>query len=196
MEKSLRERIQGRLDALGLTAREAALRVDLNPIYIYDFLIGKKKSLKDIEAVAKALECSPDFLLHGVSDGEALRIRGVIQPGVWVYRQPEVNLSSGTAPDDTFPVDGQSAFYVKGKSLSGMGIPGGSVIIATKDRKPRVGSLVVIRRRRDGDGGIEHELTVEEISNDDDLRDVEALPDDDRFGVVVRLVKTFPSHQD
>lgn len=193
MEKSLRERIQGRLDALGLTAREAALRVDLNPIYIYDFLIGKKKSLKDIEAVAKALECSPDFLLHGVSDGEALRIRGVIQPGVWVYKQPEVSYSAGIAADDAFPVDGQAAFYVKTKKLAAVGIPSDSVIIATKDRKPRVGSLVVIRRRREGDGGIEHELTVEEIVDGEALREIESLPDDDRFGVVIRLMKTFPT---
>lgn len=66
----LKDRVEQRLQDLGLNQFEAAERAGRNKHYIYDFLHDKKKSIKGsgLEQVANALECSIDYLLGNSDD--------------------------------------------------------------------------------------------------------------------------------
>lgn len=70
MTKSLAERIQSRLDALGKTASGASQEAELNAGYIADIVKGKAKNPRSdtMAKIAKVLETTPEWLSLG--DGE------------------------------------------------------------------------------------------------------------------------------
>lgn len=63
-ESILAVRIRARLVQLGITPSEAVRRAGLSKDFIYDIYNGKKASPRstNLEALAKALECDPDYL--------------------------------------------------------------------------------------------------------------------------------------
>lgn len=67
--KVLKDRIEARLTALGISQFVAAERAGKHPHFIYDFMIDRKQSFKGdgLHRVAHVLNCSVEYLL-GQSD--------------------------------------------------------------------------------------------------------------------------------
>ena len=94
----LKDRIQARLDALGISQFEAVDGTGLDRLFLYDILTGRKKAVrqKNLRIVAIALRCSVDYLLEKSDDVGAppdddqvktilpvLKAAGTIDPNVW-----------------------------------------------------------------------------------------------------------------
>jgi len=160
MPDRLRERLQSRLEALGINPFEAARRAGVERSYINDLLIGKKSSMRprQLGLVAEALECDPDFLtgLQSVPragqvpfEGVGMPLSGIVEPNVWRGEDAEeVGKTIPLQSDPRFPVDRQKWFLVRGDAALSMGISDGSVVITVEGFAVRDGEPVVIRRRR------------------------------------------------
>lgn len=192
MENPMRERIQARLDALGISAIEAASRApNMNKFFIYDFMTGRKSSIsvKRIGDVAKALSCSPEYLTGSVREigasPHSMTLSGLIEPGTWRRKQPDLGADLGVTPDDRYPTESQLAFLARGEKLAGIGILDGAIVVATQAIAPRVGDVVVVRNRRKGDGGTEQEITAQKVSK------LSECADSDVLGVVIQSIKVF-----
>jgi len=66
----IRERIQERLDELGMSARAASLKAKLSTHFLQKYLANPDHSIKveNLRALAGALETSPEWLLSGVGE--------------------------------------------------------------------------------------------------------------------------------
>jgi len=98
-----KDRIEARLKALGLTQFQAAEKAGKHAHFIYDFMIGRKRSFKGDGPIrlAQALECSIEYLT-GESDDVgrpplsaaasytyqpgSLPVAGIVEAGV--FRRP------------------------------------------------------------------------------------------------------------
>lgn len=168
----LKDRVQARLEALGISQFEAAERVGRDKYFIYDFLIGKKASFKgDGPAkVARALECSIDYL-SGTTDEvgtppvsgdipvapiKFLAYGGPIEDGV--YRQSGVSLEKlpvSVDPLDGVPLKDQIVFLMRGNAYAAShGIRDGAavkcLVPSAAGSAMRSGSWVVVRRHQRG----------------------------------------------
>lgn len=197
MENPMRERIQARLNALGISAIEAAKRVPtLNRYFIYDFMNGKKASIpaKRIEEVAQALECDKDYLLgtaRGTIPGlKSLTLSGIIEPGTWRAKQPDFGTPLHVLPDNRFPAESQLGFICRCDDFGELGIPNGAVVVTTLAMQPRVGDIVVTKESRDGPTGREHMISAARIASNHKLLDM-SRGDSKILGVVVQAISVF-----
>ena len=78
---TLADRVRQRMDTLGINMTAATKRGGLERTFVADLLSGKKQTINAANAakLAKALECSVDWLLHGKGDvapSQGLAVRG------------------------------------------------------------------------------------------------------------------------
>lgn len=180
-----KDRIEARLDALGINQFEAAERAGKNSHYIYDFMIGRKSSFKGDGPVrvAQALECSIEYLT-GESDGvgvppmlspgmpaaqagQSLPLAGVVETGV--FRRPGAVRGSGrpvpVAPFPDYPPEAQSVFAVRGGGMDTRGIIEGMMLVAVDIEAAmdelESGSVVIVEHVRGN--GREAEISAREL---------------------------------
>ena len=67
MAEQLKDRVQARLDAVGLKARGASLKAGLSGDFVRGILRGQSKSphYQNLRKLAEVLECSPEYLQNG-----------------------------------------------------------------------------------------------------------------------------------
>lgn len=188
MENFLRDRIRGRLDALGMNPFDAARRIGAERTFINDLLIGKKDSIRRaaIPRVAEVLDCDPEFLIgaqdtprraaaqtpprtpeNGPLAGAAgVPLFGIAEAGTW--RHPRAYAPSATLPlatDPRYPPQDQIAYLTRGDHAAWLGATDGAVILAVKGADFRDGDVVVVRRTRPGDDGPEVEITLRKVTD-------------------------------
>ena len=75
MESLLQKRVGERLATLGINAFEAARRGKLQRNFVDDIVNGKKRSVRgeNLEQLATALECTPEFLISNLTVSAASR---------------------------------------------------------------------------------------------------------------------------
>lgn len=200
MENPMVGRIRERLSALKISDIEAAHRAGLNKYYIYDFMIGKKDSLarKNLPLIAEALECDPRYLTSEIatpwpepagSASGTLAVQGLIAKNVWAKDNLATFSKVHVAPDPRYDVGSQSAWLVMGDDWKDRGIGDGSIVVASDALAPRVGDLLVVRRRRNGD---ETETTIVPVeakkAKDDDAQE---SVDETVIGVIVMENRVF-----
>lgn len=197
MENPMRKRIQARLNALGISAIEAARRVpSLNRYYIYDFMNGKKDSIpnKRIEEVAAALGCEVDYLLGAYESApspmKSLTLHGIIEPGAWRVKQPDYGSTLKVLPDTRFPSDSQRGFICRSDALTDLKMANGSIVVTTSALPPRPGDVVVIKERREGSNGVEHMISATRIFSTDEPAQLEKNGTK-ILGVVVQVISVF-----
>lgn len=183
-----RDRVEERLRALNISQFEAAKRAGKQEHFIYDFLLGKKKSFKGdgLFRLAQALECSIEYLT-GVSDAigsppgkppppataapHSIPFRGIVEAGV--FRKagippaaPPGFLTRPLVPDPRYPHSPQSAYLVADDSLAGRGIPRGAFLICVEvsgvDDLASGSVVIVERERKDRD---EIEISARELQH-------------------------------
>lgn len=181
-----RDRVEERLRALGINQFEAAKRAGKQQHFVYDLLIGKKRSIKGdgLVRLAQALECSIDYLT-GTSDevgsppgsypagprSSDLPFRGIVE--VDVFRRentppavPPSFLTRLLAPDPRFADRRQSVYQVGDQNLAERGIPRGAFLICVDAPDVNTitsGALVIVERRRVELGDVE--LSAREIQH-------------------------------
>lgn len=181
-----KDRIQARLDALGITQFDAALRAGKNSHFVYDFMIGRKASFKGDGPIrlAQALQCSIEYLtgesdevgqpplmgpvLPHIRPDAGLPVAGVVMAGA--FRRPgTMKAGADLLPFPPFPryrVDRQSLYIVMGNGMDARGITNGMVLVGVAPEEfgdiPN-GSIVVVERIRRG--GREVELSAREIQH-------------------------------
>jgi len=183
-----KDRIEARLEALGITQFEAAERAGKNTHFIYDFLAGKKRTFKGDgpELVAAALECSVDYL-NGDTDEVGgskrrkpvfpstkkhggLPFRGIVEADAFhragSRRIPDELIP--IAPDMRFPNAKQGCYLVRGEGLDALGIHEGTFLTtvpiadyAATEGGHRPGDVVVLEHTRFG--GREVEISAREL---------------------------------
>lgn len=176
---ALAQRIQDRLDALGMSARHASELAGLSPDAIRNIL-RKPDSLprgRTLVNLAKTLGVTPQYLLTGgeslpSSEGFGVRYGGIVEAGAF---RPHDGLNQDfetrlipIAPDSRYPADQQFAFRVAGDSMTEAKIFEGMYVLAIDVNAwerfhgpPNDGRLVIVARTRNGDP--ERELTVKRL---------------------------------
>ncbi len=153
MSDRMRDRVVARLAALGIgpssiEAKRRLVEQKLSPVYLNDFIIGKKAQLRvtNLEAVARALECTVDYLT-GQSEiwHNGAVLDGVCEVGAWRKRQAQIQHSVGVDPHPDFPWNRQAVFLVTGDKFKKFDIDDGSLVIAITNVEPRLGDKVVAR---------------------------------------------------
>lgn len=132
-----KDRIQARLDALGLSESAAALNGGLERGYIRDFLRGAKTGAngKNLEKLALGLECSIAYLT-GESDivgastkgAQTMPLVGSIEPGAERRQRPVEEVAAQA--DDRYPGLRHVAFSVDTPAYEGRGVPEGHTLVA------------------------------------------------------------------
>lgn len=166
MDQRISQRVQARLDALGINPFEAERRANLKRGYINDLLIGKKTTVrgKALPSMAGALECDPEFLT-GAQDtprkGEHLltQIEGIVEAGAW--RDPGAGADLvpplPVSHDARFRANELRLYMVWGDHAAGLGINAGSLIwVRAIDAPLRDGDVVLASRTQGG----KTELTI------------------------------------
>ncbi|MGK9086504.1 helix-turn-helix transcriptional regulator [Brucella intermedia] len=185
MSDVLRKRVQGRLDALGINAFEAAKRGGLTRNFFYELFRmenGKYKkdrfNLKHLEAAAFALDCDPEYLTleqrtprrGGLPDGKT--ISGIAEAGA--LRSAGAGIPKGLTafiePDPRYPTKSQEIYQVRGGHAAGLNIPSEAFVLTANrealkgaGRELIAGDIVVVSRE-----AVEgmSEITVRKISFD------------------------------
>lgn len=152
MENPMRARIRERLDALGINEYEAATRAGFQRSYLYEFLTGKKDSIRiqNLEKIAKALDTTVEFL-NGKAEaaiaGTSLPLSGICEHDAW-RTSPAVPVGTVAVPPDArYPIGAQTAWLVRGDHFAPLGIPDGAIVIAVRGVKPRPGDYALVRRK-------------------------------------------------
>jgi len=197
MSDVLRKRVQGRLDALGINAFEAAKRGGLTRNFFYELFRlenGKYKkdrfNLKHLDAAAFALDCDPEYLTleqrtprrGGSPDGT--KIAGIAEAGA--LRSPGAGIPKGLTvaiePDPRYPIEAQQIFQVRGGHAAGLNIPSEAfVVVASADalrdagRELIAGDVVVVSRTAVEDKA---EITIRKVAFDAMGMRFDAYPDD------------------
>lgn len=196
-----RERLQAAMDERNLSARKLALRADLNPGAISEWLNPKKQkqpSFQSLAAVAKVLGVSVSLFAEDGVDNEPelgndispsqisyATVNGELEAGIWreptVYVVDDATLIPAVPHPDFIGIK-QYAWRVCGNSMNLLVAPGAYVIgISFHDiwprRELRDGDVVVCERR-DGD---KVECTLKRVAKDGDRFRLDAESDDDRF---------------
>lgn len=197
MSDVLRKRVQGRLDALGINAFEAAKRGGLTRNFFYELFRlenGKYKkdrfNLKHLEAAASALDCDPEYLTFeqrtprrgGVPDG--MKLAGIAEAGA--LRAPGAGVPKGLAavvePDPRYPDDAQEVYQIRGGHAVGLNIPSEAFVLTAKidalkavGRELSAGDVVVVSRAAVEDKA---EITVRKVAFDANGLRFDAYPDE------------------
>lgn len=197
MSDVLRKRVQGRLDALGINAFEAAKRGGLTRNFFYElFRLENGKYKKDrfnpkhLDAAAAALDCDPEYLTleqrtprrGGIPDGT--KVSGIAEAGA--LRSPGAGvpkgLSAAIETDPRYPAEAQAIYLVRGGHAVGLNIPSEAfVLIANTDalrevgRELIAGDVVVVSRTAVED---KVEITIRKVAFDAKGIRFDALPDE------------------
>lgn len=188
MENFLRDRIRGRLEALGLNPFDAARRIGAERTFINDLLIGKKDSIRRaaIPKVAEVLDCDPEFLIGAqdtprrveaqapprtpengpLAGATGVPLAGIAEAGTW--RLAGAHAPSATlplSPDPRYPPQDQIAYLARGDHGAWLCATDGAVILAVKGADFRDGDVVVTSRTRPGDDGPEVEITLRKVAD-------------------------------
>lgn len=201
-----KDRIQARLDALGITQFDAAIRAGKNSHFVYDFMIGRKKSFKGDGPIrlAQALQCSIEYLtgesaevgrpplagpaLPHVSAASGLPVAGVVMAGV--FRRPGMLQIKDEylpfPPWPLYPADKQCLYIVRGNGMDARGIVDGMVLTAVSpdaiEGNIRSGSVVVVEHVRRGG---EVELSAREIQHYPDRTEFLARSHSERIPPII-----------
>lgn len=201
-----KDRIEARLLALGINQFEAAEKAGKNSHFIYDFMVGRKKSFKGDGPirVAQALECSLEYL-SGESDlpgkppmvlpefapaaSGGLPVAGVVEAGIFrnvgSFHPPDVTLP--LLPLPMFPAGDQMAFIVRGGGMDGRGIVEGMVLHAVRaEAAPvalRSGAVVIVEHSRQS--GREVEISARELQYFPDRTEFRAKPKSESVAPIV-----------
>ena len=176
---TLTERIQSRLEAIGLSARAASLKAGLSADAIRNVQRGGSSSprFETISALARALECNTMYLTGEADEpGEAapevggefqLPVLFTVAAGAWRENDdhnqdhPRMAPAQRLPPYDAWP---QWLEEVEGDSMNRM-IPPGSLVHVVDTRamgyEARHGDLVVVLRTRAG--GFFQERTIKQV---------------------------------
>lgn len=206
MDLISKERIEARLADLHLTQFDAAERAGLGRTYVYDFLIGKKDTMRkaQLSALASVLDCDPEYLLGrqdtfrradiagapAAVEGQ-MPFGGFCEAGAW--RTPGASDWPRAVPisaDPRYPAGDQVAFIVKGTHAEPFHIFPESILVAVENITAREGDVVVAERRKpDGD----FELTVRKYENGNLVAKGDSFDASSAKirGLVIRSVKIF-----
>lgn len=197
MSDVLRKRVQGRLDALGINAFEAAKRGGLTRNFFYELFRkenGKFKkdrfNLKHLDAAALALDCDPEYLTleqrtprrGGIPDG--MKLTGIAEAGA--LRAPGSGIPKGVAavvePDPRYPDEIQEVFQVRGGHAVGLSIPSEAFVLTAKidalktlGKELSAGDVVVVSRLAVEDKA---EITIRKVAFDATGVRFDASPDE------------------
>ena len=206
-----RDRIEARLNELGINQFEAAKRAGKGTHFLYDFFIGRKKSFKGDgpERLAHALECSTSYLtgesevigspptgllLPATQSNGGLSFAGVVEAGVFRKVQnlhfPAENIP--IAPSPRFPAERQIAYIVRGTGLSARGIAEGAVLCAVKAEEAKEinnGAIAIVEHLRLE--GSEIEISAREVQHFPNRTEYRSLSASEEISpIVVRDGKT------
>lgn len=163
----LKERVQQRLEALNISHWEASRRAGRHRNFVYDLLEDRKQTprQKTIRALARALECSVEYLTGASADiGEppldtsepeeagGLPVVGTIEEGAWRRPTTQPRGSVMIMPDPRYP-GRQFAYVFRGEPEGGL--EDGMFVIAVDPAdyerqlgSPTAGNPVVVELRR------------------------------------------------
>jgi transcriptional regulator with XRE-family HTH domain len=163
----LSDRIQERLDALGLSAAGASVQAGLNKDAIRNILRGRSASIRSdsLRALAAVLQCSESWLVGGgdkpveiaKTAGEWLDVRHEVGIGYW-KTEPHAHIAE---PDRPFPVARSERYADADQWLervlgdrAALRFPAGTCVHAVSadaiQYRPAVGDIVVVAITRDG----------------------------------------------
>jgi DNA-binding Xre family transcriptional regulator len=151
------DRVKVRLHTLGITAAEAARSARLERTFVHDLIAGRKRSItgEALVALAKALGCSPEYLVGTTDTVNANTLTGtpligVAEIGAW--RAAHIPTASGTVPLASLLTDPSdaSALLVRGSGADRIGITDGSiaVIVPHNSQNIALGDVLVIQRKK------------------------------------------------
>nr|WP_321456113.1 helix-turn-helix transcriptional regulator [uncultured Cohaesibacter sp.] len=186
MENGFKNRIQIRLEELGLNVTEAAKRVGKRKDLFNNILHEKTRSAKaeTLVLMAQALETYPEWLLEGKGPKEAtdrvvptnhdhffeeqvtLPRLGTVAAGLWREYQNTQELPgehrSHMSPNPNYPLNAQFTVMVEGNSINKQ-YPHGSELLCVELAGYGTGiedlknnDLVIIERHREDDGTFEY----------------------------------------
>lgn len=185
------QRIQNRLDALGMSANEASIKAGLGRTAIQSIRIGKAKSPRadTLKRLADVLECDVAYLTGDIDsprmvkqggntpeireippkDFSSIPLVGIVEAGT--FREMDqihdiAEFPTVAAPrSDSFPSARHVAFEVRGDSMNAAGIHPGDTLLCVDwvdtGLSPVDGMVVVVERTID-DGHL-REWTVKEV---------------------------------
>lgn len=140
MNEGLIERIDERLEALGLSAATASLNAGLGRDYIRDLRRRPiKPGAESLAKLARTLKTTPEYLLFGKSDSttvevEGLPVVGVVEAGqfrdVTLTSQDEEYPTVNVVRDRKYPHARQYALRVSGDSMNELFEDGSYVVCA------------------------------------------------------------------
>jgi SOS-response transcriptional repressor LexA len=182
IESPIYQRIKQRLDELGMSERQASLKVSGNGQFIRNIRRGASQSPRgeNIIKLAKVLGVSESWLM-GTSDDEGsapeerpfgVRFGGIVEAGAF-RREDGTNQDAELRliplpPDPRYPASRQFAFQVMGDSMTEAKIFEGMHVLAVDVHAwervhghPNDGKLVVVARYRNGEA--ERELTIKRL---------------------------------
>lgn len=158
----LAKRIETRIAALGLNPAKLDKLAGVATGFTYDLMAGRKAQprIANLERIARALECSLDFLLYGRSPEttavQDVPLLGYCEEDAW-RSKPVTPSKSGCSPDPRFPADLQQAYEVRDGHAAEHGIPQGEIVITLSANgmaivgiTPGYGDLVVATRTEGG----------------------------------------------
>ena len=135
MKNVIAERVQTRLEALGMSAHRAAVSAGLEKSYIANLIDGTKASISaaHIPEVAKVLECSVGYLLGteaavAADRQDTIPMAGKVARGIFQKYPAPADGPSTMAPDPRFEPGKQAAFKVLDDHARAVGIVAGSLI--------------------------------------------------------------------
>lgn len=181
----IKDRIQARIDALGISQFEAAERAGKGRHFIYDILNGRKQKVHatSLAALAQALECSIDYLLEKSEEvgappardesapntGSSIAFAGIIENGALRRLSVSPPNHPPLMADTRYPVDQQLAFIYRGEDFEGVADGMYVIALAPEWYRSRHGGLppdapVVIERVRTIDGDLRIERVLRRLS--------------------------------
>lgn len=193
MSELLRQRIKGRLDVLGITQFDAALKAGLKRNFLYEFLSMKDGEYRKdqirkaaLPALAEALDCDVEYLTLEQKtprrDGQPERVTlaGIAEAGAWRSLDatpPQAALAIELDP--RFPAEIQEVYSVIDQHASALGVAAGAVLIAANAEKMldwgrgvRQGDVVLVEHKQ----GNLRELTVRKVASGPSGNQFEARP--------------------
>lgn len=206
MNNPMIPRIRERLKATGKNEYEVAIAAGFDRIYLYEFLEGRKASIRlsNVPRLAEQLDCDPRYLTGEIStpwpeddgDSEAkspahdmIAVEGIITRDAWFSNAFQSPTRILVAPDARYPAQDQHAFLVSGDTWKNVGIFNTSVVVAVP-MAPREGDLVVTKiQRKNGEAQIViAQQTGGELVIEDAPRKGETVH---AIGVIVSETRTF-----
>lgn len=184
------ERINLRLNALGLSAHRASQRARLGPDAIRDLKRDPEvmPRLDTLEALAPVLETTPEWLAFGIGSGEGseapggVPVIGEVAAGLWFDVDGSVDVPKfeqhPLPVDRRYPIASQFGLIVRGSSINLVARDGEilhCVDLGITGIEPQDGDLVIVERRRAQ--GSQKEVTAKRVRRRGKV--VELHPDSD-----------------